>query len=110
MVCPCALDNKEGDEPYIPSFVMEQSIRNITFNCKNPDCHNFFDYDIKVRLVELLNEYYRTHGTLEGFFKYVERKKERVRLRFITETNKTKQNPSIIIEVANISRCPHYKL
>lgn len=107
MVCPCFLET--GDTS-VPSFQMEQGFRNISFNCKNPECKNTFDYDIKVRLVELLNTYYKEHQTLEGFYKYVERKKERVRLRYIQNTNNTKQNPFVIIEVANITRCPGYKL
>lgn len=107
MVCPCFL---EMNEISVPSFQMEQTFHNITFNCKNSECKNTFDYDIKVRLVELLNAFHKEHGTLEGFYKYVERKKERIRLRYIQNANNTNQTPFVIIEVANITRCPQYKL
>ena len=107
MVCPCFVQKREIDKP---SFVMNQVYRNIQYTCKNPECHNFFDYDVKVRLVELLNQYYEQHHTLEGFYKYVERKKERIRLRYLKNLDISKENNFIIIEVANLTRNPQYKL
>ena len=107
MVCPCFLEKGEIDKP---SFEMMHLSRNIQFTCKNPECNNFFDYDIKVRLVELLNQYYDKHKTLEGFFKYIERKKERIRLRYIQDLSVSTQYPFVVIEVCNISRNPKYKM
>lgn len=107
MVCPCFLERGEIDKP---SFEMNQLTKNVQYTCKNTQCKNYFDYDIKVRLVELLNQYYLEHQTLEGFYKYVERKKERIRLRYIKNIQIPNQFPFVVIEVCNITRNPQYKL
>lgn len=107
MICPCYLNNGEINKP---SFEMNQSKKNVQFVCKNSQCQNYFDYDIKVRLVELLNQYYQDNKTLDGFYKYIERKKERIRLRYIQNIETQSKIPFVVIEVCNISRNPHYKL
>lgn len=106
MVCPCFSVKDEIDKP---SFDMKTVYRNIQYVCKNNECGNYFDYDIKVRLVELLNQYYKDNQTLEGFHKYVERKKERIRLKYVKTLDISKHQDFIVIEVANLTRNPQFK-
>lgn len=111
LVCPCHIEQvKQSDDiKDIKNYVMKmiQSNRNVTFEC--PVCNNSFDYEIKIRLFELLNKYYLEHNSYDKFAKYVTRKNEKIRLRFIKEIN-TNTGTAIIIEAANITQHPSYKL
>ena len=110
LICPCHIKEAKECEDIRTlkdmTMKMTQSGRNVDFQC--PFCTNKFDYDIKVRLFELLNTYFQSHNTYEGFNKYVSRKGERIRLRFIKEIS-TQTGLSIIIEAANLTQHPSFK-
>lgn len=111
LVCPCHIDDvkKSEDIKELKAHIMKmvQGNRNVTFEC--PICNNSFDYEIKIKLFEFLNKYYEQHHTYEKFSKYVTRKNERIRLRFIKEID-TNTDTAIIIEAANLTQHPNYKL
>ena len=72
-----------------------------------------FDYDVKIKLFELLKKYYKTHNQFDGFSHYITRKGERIRLKYIkTITHETEYSKKeiIIIEAANLTTHPRFKL
>lgn len=93
-------------------FKMDESKpRQINFVCA--DCRNSFDYDVKIKLFELLKKYYKTHNQFDGFSHYITRKGERIRLKYIkTITHETEYSKKeiIIIEAANLTTHPRFKL
>lgn len=110
LICPCHMEEalKCENIRQLKDMTMKMSseAKNISIHC--PFCTNNFDYDIKVKLFELLNKYFQNKQTYKGFNKYISRKGERIRLRFIKEIQ-TNTGYSIIIEAANLTQHPSFK-
>lgn len=115
LVCPCKT-HLLADVDNIRDFrekcmKMDSSRRQIEFICD--ECRNSFDYDVKIRLFELLKEHLQENHTCDGFIKYISRKGQRIRVRFIKVLNQTStknEHGIIIIEAANLTKCPQFKM
>ena len=71
--------------------------RQINFICK--DCHNNFDYEIKVRLFDILD-------------KYISRHNQRIRLKYLKSIYREVdgfKKEFYIIELANLTTHPEFK-
>lgn len=104
LICPCTkLPEKELKN--IQHFEMHQNIKpsTVLYKCKNPNCPNQFDYEIKIRLFELLSVYWNDCGSFEGFQKIIQRKSDKIKLKYMGETNITPNYKMILIEVTNKS-------
>lgn len=115
LVCPCQtkyISEIENISDFKgKGMKMDSSTHQVQFICDK--CKNEFDYDVKVRLFELLNEYIIEKGTCVGFTKYISRKGQRIRVKFIKELNQTHTNIThkiVVIEAANLTKCPQYRL
>lgn len=113
LVCPCKnlKDIHEIKDLNGKGFKMDTSKpRQVNFICQ--DCLNKFDYEVKIRLFELLEKFYESHKSFEGFSGYVTRKGQRIRLKYI-KTLKLKsdftEKDIIIIEAANLTTHPSFK-
>lgn len=112
LVCPCQLENLENiceaKELVHYSLVMDNSnMRCVEYVCHH--CNNRFDYEVKYKLFELLNKYYKQHNTYKGFLKYVSRKGKNIRLRYLKTIQSNSYN-IIVIEAANLTQHPEYKM
>ena len=84
--------------------------RQINFICK--DCHNNFDYEIKVRLFDILDKYIKDNGSLDGFNKYISRHNQRIRLKYLKSIYREVdgfKKEFYIIELANLTTHPEFK-
>lgn len=110
LICPCHIKEAKECEDIRKmkdmTMKMVNGYRNVNFQC--PYCTNSFDYEVKIKLFELLNKYFQNNQTYVGFNKYVSRKGERIRLRYIKEM-KTNTGKAIIIEAANLTQHPSFK-
>lgn len=112
LICPC-------QSTQIPTITNPTQLKDIGFRMddSNPryinfvcdKCQNCFDYEIKYKLFELLEKFYNKNGTYEGFSKYISRKNENIRLKYIKTLHSSSKN-IILIEAANLSRHPEFKL
>lgn len=115
LICPCQTKYISDIENICDfkgkGMKMDSSAQHqVQFICNK--CSNAFDYDVKVRLFELINEYIAENGNCEGFAKYISRKGQKIRVKFIKELNQTSTDMThkvLVIEAANLTKCPQFK-
>lgn len=110
IICSCQdlSEVKEAKDLKDKILKMDSDTRQISFYCD--DCQNRIDYEVKIRLFELLEGYYQLHHEFHGFCKYITRKGQKIRLRYLKTLNiQQSKKEIVIIEAANLTTPPKFK-
>lgn len=103
LVCPCHPEDSV-------SFELKKIGGLIYYCCTNPDCPNEFSSDVALKAIDKINAYWDKEKTLEGFSHYFRIKDSQMRMRYLKSIETMPGLKTAIIEVANLTKQPQYRL